>query len=249
MAKVKTLKLLFPDTPLRSGEIRFFRSLINNALDWQEPLFHYHKQQGGEVYEYPLVHFRSNKGKAMLFGINEGCEAISSFIMKHLDELPPEMQTIEIDSQMTTITMCPEPVLYYVRYFLPLNSANFSNWIQIRGLKNKITELERIIAGNILDFCSAVGFQVLNKSLTVEIETLGEVGLVPFPTHTGEIKMMAFNLAYWANIILPDNIAIGKGKSKGYGVQTTTDIGLQSKTYKSIRNTETYLKKHRKTTN
>lgn len=247
---IKTLLVTFPYMPLRYGDIRYLRSLINDVLDWKEPIFHNHKPEGGEIYRYPLVQYRVHKGVACLFGIEEGCKAISKLLSEYHDELPEEMTaSMEIDTKQTDVKMLDTPIRYQIRYFLPFNTDNFEEWNKVRSLVEKIQFLERNIVGHLLAFCQDINFRVPDKSLIVEIEAIDDLDFVEYPAMTGELKLRAFNIIYHANIQLPDKLGIGKGKSKGYGVQTTTDIGLQSKTYKSIRNTETYLKKHRKTTN
>lgn len=216
---VRTLQVKFPNMPLRNGEIRYLRSILNDIIGWQDPLLHNHTPDGGDIYRYPLVHYRTYKGHAMLFGLEQGCEAIGKLVSTYMTELPPEMATMQMESQQTAIEMTTQRKLYYVHHFLPFNTENFEEWINTKGLIHRIRRLEQIIEGNILDVCKTVGFRIPDKSLKVEIEILEDIGFIPFPAKTGEIKMKAFNISYYANILLPNQIAIGKGKSKGYGVQ------------------------------
>ncbi len=220
MAKnIKTLQLIFPNMPLKSGEIIFFRSFINDLMEWQNALFHNHTPDGGNMMRYPLIQFRSYKGKASLFGIEEGCEAISELIGKYLCELPPEMASFQLESWNTEIIMLDEPSLYYIHYFLPFNSSNLEAWITQKGLVNRVTELEKMIVNNILDFCQNIGFEMLNQDLVVQIETVEDIGFTSVYTHTDEIKMKAFNISYYSNINLPNHIGLGKRKSIGFGTQ------------------------------
>lgn len=220
MAKnIKTLQLIFPNMPLKSGEIIFFRSFINDLMGWQNALFHNHTSDGEDMVGYPLIQFRSYKGQASLFGIEEGCEAIGELIGKYLTELPKEMAFFQIESKNTEIEILDEPLLYYIHYFLPFNSSNIEVWSTKRGLVNRVIEIEKIITTNVLDFCRNIGFDITDNGLTIQIESLEELGLVSFPEQTGEIKINGFNISYYANINLPDHIGLGKGNNKGFGTQ------------------------------
>lgn len=214
--KVKTILITFNNLVILKNQISDFRSFLNKQLDYQADILHNHTDDG-EIYRYPLVQFRSVAGKAVLFGIGEGVGFIKKLIVS--DMLPAEFRAdIKMEETETEIGMSEKPITYSLNHYLPLNTDNYESWKKQDDLIQRTTLLQKVTVGHLLNFCTEMGFKIPNKSLTVKLKRVDTLESVKLKASGNEMQFLCFNVTFEANLTLPTNISLGKGKSKGYGV-------------------------------
>ena len=103
----------------------------------------------------------------------------------------------------------------YQYNWLPLNSENYKEYQAIEGLAQRITFLEGKLIGNLLAFFTEMGFRA-EKQIDLHITDIKDQRLA----HYKGVKLMAFDVEFKANLILPQYIGIGKSASVGFGTMT-----------------------------
>ena len=76
-------------------------------------------------------------------------------------------------------------------------------------------ELERILAAHLLAFAEGVGFTV-PRPRGLEVR-LAEVD-APRRVRCHDGQLLSFDVTFWANMLLPTDVGIGKSASHGFGV-------------------------------
>lgn len=216
--EVQTLSVLF-NLPVQKREIDQWRGAFIEMGGWEDSLFHNHKTKDSYHYRYPLIQYRSVNNRAALFAIGDGIPAFQSVLANNewfinWNGQKHSLQIANLKSAQTTIEMLDAPKTYRLRKWLALNQDNYKRWQNTTSLLERVALLERVLAGQLLGFCTAMGYQ-LPERLEVcleDIETIRKVRL-----HGN--AMIAFDVNYSANIVLPKGIALGKGKSVGFGYQ------------------------------
>ncbi|GAB4052780.1 CRISPR-associated endonuclease Cas6 [Spirosoma litoris] len=226
---LKTLLVTFPNVLLRSGEIGRFRSFLNQQIGWQDDLFHNHTEKpNGVIYRYPRIQYRVNRGKATLFGIQEGFDALNTFLTEQLDNLPEAFWQVERKEQRTRLELTPTSQTYILHNWLGLNTIlnRDGSVLDLEKLYNELTGpderramLERILTAQLLKFCSEMGCRLPTGQLQVTVNDIEETGLRRLRSQTGQMQLRSFRVMYTSNLYLPDYISFGKGVSKGYGWQ------------------------------
>lgn len=231
---VSSVLVKFPNAPLQRQQVDIFRGFINEVNEWKNDLFHNHKIDSinGVIYRYPLIQFRAFEDAAAIWALQEGVGALSQYLHQHTDNLPDTLLRYEWDPQKTIIKLEDSYCFYHLRNWLPFNKYrsfngttkdNWSEWKQSITLREKTILLERILTGQLLDFCKNVGFRIPDKTLKVEVTDFKTITQDKYPTSNGTpLTFTVVNLCYRTNLILPEFIGLGKGKSKGFGWQTSS---------------------------
>ena len=170
-------------------------------------------------YRYPLIHYRVQNDKASIFAINEGIEALQMTLSSRAWKLnwegkPRQLQITGMEMNEYYLRMLPHPKTYRLFKWLALNKENYERWLQCNNLVERVQLLERILAAHILAFAAGMGWE-LPERLTVSIQDIQQMQQV---TCHGN-PLLAFNITYNANVLLPPYIALGKAVSHGFGWQ------------------------------
>ncbi len=226
---LKSLLVVFPNVRLRPNEIGRFRGFLNQQLGWQDALFHNHTDQpNGVIYRYPRVQYRMHRGRAALFGIGEGFDALQTFLNGHLDDLPEPFWQLERTEQRTRLELTDAECVYHIHHWLGLNTIRNRDGsvLNLEEVYDEMTTsderramLERILTAQLLKFCGEMGCRLPTGKLRVRVEAAEETGLRTLNSQTGQTRFRSFQLQYISNLQLPDYLALGKGVSKGYGWQ------------------------------
>lgn len=220
---VRTLTVRFDDLPLRADAIHRFRGQVVAAAAQPDDRLHNHAPDGASLYRYPLVQYRVWQGRATLFGIGEGVDTVRAFLAT-LDQTPYQALPAR-----TEVGLCEQPLRYAIGQWWPMNTENLHRWKQTTGLANRVRLLEGILTNQLLAVCEAIGYRVPNRGLHVEIQELTEAPARRFATQqaTQPLQARLFGLVYTANLRLPEGLGVGKGVSKGFGVQMPVGPGWQ----------------------
>lgn len=230
---VRTLLLCFPDVRLPATEIGHFRGYFNQHLGWQDALFHNHTDQPhGVIYRYPRVQYRSFRGCAALFGIEEGYEALDALVRQHLDALPEAFWRFERREARGPLALTETDQTYHLRHWLGLNTIRNRDglvtdleqvWETLPTQAERLVLLERVLTAQVLKFCGELGYRVPNRGLRLRVESCRESGRHSLHSQTGQYVRRSFDLSYHCNLHLPDYVAFGKAVSKGFGWQVRAD--------------------------
>ena len=215
--KIRILQASF-DLPIRPQEIGRWRGAFIEMGAFNEDLFHNHKGDNYH-YRYPLVQYRMHKGKAALFAINEGVEALQRVLAENKWELNWKGESVPLrieDLKMREVhlSMLETPRRYVVKDWLALNEKNYRLWAKAPGLVARVQLLEKLLANQLIALCNGMNYRMPSR-LEVSIESISRTRKVPLYG----IDRVAFDLDFRANIFLPSGLAFGKGVSHGFGRQ------------------------------
>lgn len=194
--------------------------LLRGALAAAFPdndLFHQHAPGGGDIYRYPRIHYRwdTETGEGLVFGFGEGVDALGPLFGEEL-ELRLGRRTVHVrEARMQfrkhEVKLLPRLARYRLRSpWLPLNKNNFERF-QKMSREAQAQELDRIAVGNILSAMKGLGHRLD-----------GQVYAAMFPRRRIQCpykdqRLLGFMGIFVTNLSLPDNFALGKAVSHGYG--------------------------------
>ena len=216
--EIPTLHLTF-NIPLRPNQINQWRGAIIQSTGGDKAAFHNH-QEGEKKYHYnyPLIQYRTHRGKAAIFGIGKGSQLLRNWILAappaiEIGKKLRPLRLLNIQDDLQQISMSEQTYTYYMHQYLPFNRDNFNRWKNKSSLKEGIDILESVLVGQLINFASGMDWQ-LPEHLQVTIE---DIHFMDTLKHY-QVKRVAFNLTFTANIQLPVGMGLGKGVSHGFGV-------------------------------
>lgn len=215
---LRTLTLSF-NLPIYARQIRQWRGAFIEMAGWENDYFHNHIDAEKVHYRYPVIQYRIHKRNAAIFALNEGVDALQEVLAKHDWTINWEgseraLMIEDLRMQEHYLRMCARPLTYKLFKWLPLNQENYQRYQECRNMVERIILLERILGSNLIALCASLDWR-LPERLEVSIQHIQQVETVNYHG----IPMLAFNLSYNANILLPPQIAIGRSVSHGFGWQ------------------------------
>lgn len=221
---LRTLELRFPGVPLWPRLVPKWRAAVSESAKTipglKHDLFHNHEEEGTKtLYRPALIQYRCAGGCAVLWGMNEGADALLRWHTEapaalSVDGRNVQLDTVESKRSRTALEMSADWRYYHLSDYLALNADNFKKWTAEPGLLRRFELLEKALAAHLLAFCKAAGWW-LPERLNVEVVEVHQHK----KTHYHHIPLVAFGLTYRCNLQLPDGIALGKACSHGFGVQ------------------------------
>lgn len=220
MPQVRVVKISF-DTSLKPFEIPAFRGAVIQLVGRDRVSFHNHLDDTRYHYAYPVVQYKSEGGRAGIVCVQEGVDDIHHFFVRNeggirigSKERPLYVESVRINRFGVRVT--EEALAYQLHQWLPLNEKNYALYRQLEGVADRLAMLERMLVGNILSFAKGVGWTV-DRPIQVKITDFPREQWVK---HKG-IRLLAFEVAFTANVLLPTDIGLGKGASVGFGTLTS----------------------------
>lgn len=218
MYKLPTIIIQF-DNEIETQAIPFFRGAVIASLEKKDILFHNHDEDKLR-YSYPLIQYKRIHKKAAIMGIGKGIEVISPLLGSTADfsyqigNEHVEMGIEFVNAYDNEIVLAENAGFRYRLYnWLPLNSENYNQYQEAENLVERIGILERVLTGNILSFFKGAGLHIDGQISLCITDITGQR-----PYMYKNVIMMAFNIEFKANILLPQYIGIGKNASVGCGV-------------------------------
>jgi len=206
--------------PLPQRDIAGFRASVARAAGLEHDLFHNHEAGEGKgvQYRYPLVQYRSEYGLATIIGIDQGGDAIYNWYSRSnnslwWNEAEHTLRIERLNVQEYALRYHDTPQPYRLRQWLALNQEKYRDWQQLSHLQARAAMLDRILVANILTFCRAVGWR-LPERLEANVQAIVAT------RRTGLLgnAMIGFEVDFTCNLLLPNEIGLGKAVSHGYGV-------------------------------
>ena len=218
---IKTLTVVFSNKIDRK-ELTSFRGAVISSLNEKNVLFHNHLEDGFR-YAYPLIQYKRIRGKAAIMGIGEGTKVLDEILslgqitleLKNKESVFTVEETI---AENIGILHSEEMISYQLHDWLPLNSENYEKYNSSESLAFRLSLLEKILVGNLLSFVKGIGIH-LEEQINVSITQLNKEKVIKYK----DVGLMSFDISFKANIVLPDNIGLGKSSSTGFGVLSRAD--------------------------
>lgn len=206
------------DLPLTYAQIPQWRGACAEWAGLQEDIFHNHLPDGKVQHRYPLVQYRCVRGKAAMFAVNEGIEAVAGLLQKGEWEIRWQGQTLRLRMEqmhMDTVRfdITPERHRYRLRRWLALNDDNYETYRSLPTFRERLALLDKTLAANLLALCGGLGWRIPRK-FEVDIMEVQHIRLA----EVHGIGMMMFDLDFSTDLVLPGSLGMGKSASLGYGV-------------------------------
>lgn len=217
-AYIRTLTVFY-DAEISYREIPFFRGAVLKSLgDKADVLYHNHTGGDSFRYSYPLIQYKRLNGKAAITCVEEGVDLVGQILSNlygplTLGNRETECKVEDVKADKTPIEISETVSDYQLSHWLPLNARNYALYQEADSLVERIRILERVLTGNILSFLKGVGIY-LEEQLRVSIADIAGTHVVTYK----QVKLMAFDIEFSANISLPSYVGIGKNASIGNGV-------------------------------
>lgn len=228
MPTLHTLSIIF-NLRLRQDELESFRGAMIALAGRGNELFHNHNNQDEETannkfhYRYPLIHYRIQNHCASLFGINEGAKGIDKLLRSKafkefkMNGRPLLLNIIERQENSSfalSLTSKKQLHSYRIYNYLPLNPDNYHQYKELPNFIRKVEFIEKLLANHIVAFAQAVNWKFpQTRRLEVSIQDIDRIK----KTEVLGVQMMAFDLVFSANALLPDRLGIGRKTAFGFG--------------------------------
>lgn len=220
MPDIRLLHLRFPAIPLRPRHVSQFRGGVIESVGLGHDIFHNHQPERDAVHHRPaLVQYRVSRRCAALWGMGEGALALEKWWLAAPDALrfggrEYPLHAAEVRRENFQLGYANDWKYYRLHDYLALNAENYRRWIDNPRLVFRAELLESALTGHLLGFCQSAGWQ-LPQRLEVQVADLHK----RCKTRYHGVELMAFELTYRCNLLLPEGIALGKAVSHGFGVQ------------------------------
>lgn len=217
---IHTLLLSFQH-PLFPRQIPLWRGAFIELAGWETDLLHNHQPTEAAdqfLHRYPLVQYRTYRGHAALFALNEGIEAVQQVLFSKKWEInwkgKPTGLILDQQPQRKSHTLSiGVKRRYQLHHYLALNADNYQLWLNCANLVERAQLLERILRGHLLSCLWGLGWTG-SEQLEVQLQEIRQTTTLPYHGQ----DLMAFDLIFDANVDLPPGIALGKAVSHGFGV-------------------------------
>jgi len=211
--KIKTISF---NGRLSQAEIPYFRAAIVKEVGEDSVLLHNHKDEGLR-YSYPLVQYKCVDGRPMVTAIGDAVTLFDSFhattsLQLNIGNRQMDTMVLSIHEEDYEPVFTESPIEYGVKRYIPLTGTNVSEFRHLIAFTDKVEMLEGKIVGNLLSFFKGLGVHIQDE-LKVVISDITDRGVFRYKN----VDFMTFNLQFVSNILLPNNIGIGKSSSIGMG--------------------------------
>jgi len=226
--ELKTLSLSF-SLPISSRQISQWRGAFIEMAGWEDELFHNHNNEGsgGRSQEsgqhnyhhrYPLIQYRVRRGKATIFAINEGVEALQQVLANSDWKLnwQGNIETLQVEDLAMNehyFRMLPKPKEYRLKQWLALNQEGYREWQQCDGYLQRGALLQRKLRNHLVGLFKGLQWDWPER-FEVTLQNIDQTRVIQYH----DTELMSFDITFTLNVLLPMDIAIGKGVSHGFGV-------------------------------
>lgn len=213
--EVPYLELLF-DIPLSRAELPAFRGAINTLIPRECSYFHNHEVEGLN-YSYPLIQYQLNNGKACIIGLDNGVEQLTQLLQTtartvQIGQREVPLELLSCRSSLESIGTDDKRHTYRIENWLPLNERNYAHYQAMPALRDRVALLDTILVGNLLS-C----FKGLDLVATEEIVAYLTRIDVMRAVSSKKTRLMAFDVTFESNVLLPPHLGLGKSVSRGFG--------------------------------
>ena len=210
--------------------IPYFRGAVNEVVASLEQefqasgiapdLFHNHDENGKNMQRYPLIQYQFSSGKIRLTGVDEGARALQVLIMNFPEDFEmngKKIKTGDIITRKRKECLAIDDKMHYYRMYkwMALNKENFEKYEKLNRFDLRVQMLDNVLQGNLERFAVELG---LGRAAPVLKAWLVDSSAATWAQYLG-YRVRVFNVTFASNMILPPNLGIGKGVSRGFGRQ------------------------------
>ena len=218
---------------LSEKSVPAFRGAVIKAMgEHAHPLMHNHDGEGLR-FAYPLVQYKLTDGHPSIVAFGE----VGRHLAYHFEQIKETDIRIQGKKRLLKLsdasccdyepTFDDAPKYYSLTRYLPLTDTNVEEYASLMALTDKICFLEKILTGNILSFFKGIGYAATEQIVTVVTSIESQDVIVYKGVH-----FKAFDLHFVSNLVLPDNIGLGKSSSVGMGIVCQKPLPEQFKQFK-----------------
>lgn len=190
-------------------------------------LFHNHREDGTNIYLYPLVQYKVINSKPLIIGIKDGIKSLWK-VFDEISELNLDNRELEVFDKKSFLKQIQFGMLDNCQSYslltpwLALNEENYKKYKSIdrNNWKAKKELLAKILEGNILAMSKGLGYTV-PEPIKANIIRTKEV-----PTSLKGTPMLGFLGTFSVNFEIPDYWGIGKSVSRGFGTIKRIDNAI-----------------------
>lgn len=201
---------------LRNEDLPLLRGAVISSLVQDNILFHNH--DGALLrYSYPLIQYKIIGKNPAIYCIGEGNDAIIGYMSNFssdiiLGDRHVRLCLESVRKENWPIGISDSQARYRIKRWLPLNQKNYRIYTNTESAADKCRMLEKILIGNILSMGKGIGISFKEKIYC----TISDITERYTVTYKG-VRLMAFDIDFVSNAVLPPYIGMGKGVSIGYG--------------------------------
>lgn len=211
-------QISFPEINLRTRDAHKLRGFFGNYFKEYSPLLHNHLEGDKFKYGYPLVQYKVLNNVPFLIGLKEGAELLKELFLK-IDTLTIDGENYPVYAKNIEFKKVEIGVmnnLYAYQFqtlWMALNEENYRLYLGYEKERQR-EQLEGILKRNISNALKAMGFPMTKETpaILARMNTLREE-----TTRFKGNSMLAFRGEFITNVLLPDNIGLGKSPARGLG--------------------------------
>lgn len=211
--KVRVMTASYKNICLPLSEGKKVRGFFAD-LDYTDSLLHNHRENGEQIYQYPLVQYKVIGSHPVIVALEEGIRSIHPHLMEQTEiKLGNRIYTdMALDIRLSELPLGDSGKMREYQFVTPWLALNQDNHRKYRkaGQKERGQLLEHILAGNILSMSKRFGVTIENR-LNV-VHQLQSVAV----WYKGE-RMEGFRGTFQVNCCIPNLCGIGKGTARGFG--------------------------------
>lgn len=211
--------ITFPEIALRVRDGHKLRGFFGNVFKEHSPLLHNHFQDGSPQYRYSLVQYKVLNRVPTLVGVGEAANLLVELFlkMKTLDIDGQEFQIMSkyINHQKALIGLSDDLHTYrFETLWLGLNQKNHSIYQGLEDENERKNLLKNTLVANIKTLCTDMGIILNRKEHPIMVKFNPTESVI---TQLKNVKMLAFGGSFTTNILIPNNLGLGKSISRGFG--------------------------------
>jgi hypothetical protein len=226
--------------PLQHGDIKHFREAALACIPAAAGQVIVSNEEPGEngsaqrISRYPMVQFRSYRGRAAIFALQQGADVIEKFLHHYCGQgakksfrwqgahFPLSVMIKEKENNCSIRLINPklkkEWPVYKLHTWLPFNKENYNHWWKVnRNLPDieKTKKLEELLVNHLCTFIHHTGGHIPKKKIKLSILDKDRLKKV-FYKNEGQV---AYDLRYTVNLELPPYTGLGNHPAFGFGWQ------------------------------
>lgn len=214
---LRFLRVVF-DLPLAKSNVPAFRAAIIEKVGRVYDRFHNHQVDGRSIYRYPLIQYKTFRGKAGIICLHEAIEDIHQLFEHRSWEITflgvtHLLQVEKLDLKEFGLRFLDTPQHYQIYDWIALNQKNYQDYQSHDSLADRYALLEKTLTSHILGFARDVNWQVTDP-IQIAITEPPEM----YAMFYKNTRMKAFRVQFTSNVLLPHFIGLGKGAGRGFGI-------------------------------
>lgn len=218
MQHTQITQISFPEITLHTRDAHKLRGFFGNYFKEYSPLLHNHLEDNKLNYAYPLVQYKILDNVPYLIGIKEGAELLRDLFLK-MNKLTIDGETFPVYSKNIDFRQAEIGIpnnLYVYRFqtlWMALNEENYRLYSRYEKERQK-EQLEGILKRNLSNTLKALGFPITQETpaILARLNTYREDH-----TRFKGNSMLGFRGEFITNVLLPDNVGLGKSVARGFG--------------------------------